>query len=67
MCPENGKTATEYKRLFTHQKFCMGSLLTKIEGFQPIKIFWDPPYPPHYHIFGGPRGVYSNVFLGYDF
>jgi hypothetical protein len=27
-------------------KFCMGSLLTKIEGFQPKQIFGEPPWSP---------------------
>jgi hypothetical protein len=43
----------------------MGSLLTKKEGFQAKKIFWDPPYHPHYYIFGGSRRVISKVFLGF--
>ena len=29
------------------------------------KIFGDPLYPLHYHIFGGPRGVFSKVVLGF--
>ena len=26
----------------------------------------DPPYPPHYHIFGGTRGVNSKIVVGFQ-
>jgi hypothetical protein len=43
----------------------MGSYLTKIEGFQPPEKFGDPPYPPHYGIFGRKRGKISKMVLGF--
>ena len=43
----------------------MGFELTKIEGFQQTNYSGTPPYPPHYHIFGGTRGIFSKVVLGF--
>jgi hypothetical protein len=28
---------------------------------------WDPLYPPHYHTFGGTRGVNSKIVVGFRF
>jgi hypothetical protein len=39
-------------------QFCVGSKVTKILGFQPEKIFGDPPYPSDYAIFGRKRGAF---------
>ena len=44
----------------------MGSYVTKILGFHPKKKFGDPPYHPHYAIFGRKRGVFRKVVQGFQ-
>ena len=42
-----------------------GLLTNKNRRIPTKKKFGDPLYPLHYHIFGGSRGVFSKVVLGF--
>ena len=42
-----------------------GLLTNENRRIQPPKTFGDPPYPMHYHIFGGTRGGFSKIVVGF--